>query len=83
MANTTGFRARALTPDQETAIAAALAARADIRAVADAYGVSVRTIYRARDRAKRPAYEVDVAGYRATFQLEDGLPIQVTPWVPA
>lgn len=77
-----GWRWRALTPDQEAAIAAAHAAGAEPKALADAYCVHVRTIWRAISRASRERHDVVIGEMRATFELEDGVPVQVTPWVP-
>lgn len=82
MTLSSGFRFRALTPAQEQAAHRMLQARVPSRVVAAAYGVSTRTINRVAHRAPRQRFEVEVAGYRATFELED-VPVQVTPWVPA
>lgn len=79
----TVLRWRAITPGQAIEIRKAWMAGARARDLAVAYGCHVRSIYRAIYRANAPMTEVHVAGFRATFQVEDGLPIQVTPWVPA
>ncbi|HEY8773559.1 MAG TPA: hypothetical protein VIM05_03225 [Gaiellaceae bacterium] len=76
------FRFRALTPAQELAVQRAAQHGAAFEDLATAYGVSERTIRRAIVRERRATYEVQLAGHRATFELEDGAPVQVTPWVP-
>lgn len=78
-----GYRHRATTPEQALAIKAAFEEGTRAVDLAAAYACSVRAIYRAIERAGRPRYDVVVAQCRATFQLEDGTPVQVTPWVPA
>lgn len=78
-----GYRFRVVTPEQEAALRAARESGARVADLAAAYGISVRAAYRAIARAGRPSYEVVVADRRATFQVEDGTPVQVTPWVPA
>lgn len=77
------FRFRALTPDQEVAIKAAHAGGAEVGALAGSYGVSPRTIWRAIRRGGCERHLVTVGDMRATFEIEDGMPVQVTPWVPA
>jgi DNA invertase Pin-like site-specific DNA recombinase len=77
-----GYRFRALTPEQEIAVRGAHAAGARAADLAAAYGVSRQTIYRAVERAGRPQYEVHVGDRRASFEIEDGTPVQVAPWVP-
>lgn len=57
---------------------------ASVAQLADRYGVTRRTVYRILARKARPSVEVEVAGRRATFELdEDGEPIKVTRWVAA
>ena len=51
--------------------------------LATAYGCHVRSIYRAIHRAGAPSWDITVGPYRAKFQLEGDIPVQVTPWVPA
>lgn len=75
------LRWRALTPDQTAALRHAWVNGAPAKALADAYGVHVRTVYRALQRAVEPSWDVTVGSYRATFQIEAGRPVQVTPWV--
>ena len=78
----TGYRHRALTPRQEQAVANALAGGASVEALARSHGVTTRTIYRAARRANVPTFTAHVGGFTADFRLEDGYPIQQTPWVP-
>lgn len=80
--NCAGYRWRGLTPAQQQRIRATYAAGATTEALATAYGVSQRTIQRYVARGGRPTYSVTVAGFTATYELEDGYPVQVTPWVP-
>lgn len=77
------FVHRKLTPAQEQAVRIALNAGADRNALANAYDVHVRTIDRTRERGAEQFVEVEVAGYRATFVLDQLGPVQRTPWVPA
>lgn len=74
-------RWRALNPDQEEAIRRAWVNGAPAKALADAYRVHVRTIYRTLKRAAEPSWDIRVGPYRATFQIEADRPVQVTPWV--
>jgi hypothetical protein len=77
------LRWRALTPGQATEVRKAFQHGARTADLAVAYGCHQRSIYRAIDRADAPSWTVRVAGFEATFQLEGGRPVQVTPWVPA
>lgn len=74
---------RRLTPDQETAIRAAVVRGAHPRELAKVVGVSERTIYRTLAREKREALDVTVGDYRAVFEMTDDGPVQVTTWVAA
>jgi hypothetical protein len=74
---------RRVTPRQEREILRLMDAGVPHRAVASLYGVSHRNLYRIRDRAGRPAFEVVVGGYKAWFEISDLGPVQVTGWVPA
>lgn len=74
------FQFRALSPAQEDAVRKALGAGADRHALARAYDVSVRTIQRARERACEEWVEVEVAGYRASFVVDELGPKQRTDW---
>lgn len=86
MSVASGYRWRRLSPAQITEIARRLPPGSPFevrQALADEYGVVLRTIDRARVYAQRERHRVELAGYVATFELENGEPIQVTPWVPA
>ena len=76
------LRWRALTPDQAVEVRKAWQSGARAADLATAYGCHVRSIYRAIHRAGAPSWEIVVGPYRATFQLERDVPVQVTPWVP-
>jgi hypothetical protein len=79
-----GYRiARATTPAQDRAIVQARAHGARVADLADAYGVTVRTIYRVLLRGVEPTVDASVGDWKAPFLLTDEGPIQVTPWVPA
>jgi DNA invertase Pin-like site-specific DNA recombinase len=73
-------RPRALTPQQVQRVADALANGVPPSALAAEYGVSTRTVYRAREMARQEWLEVVVGGWRAQFVLTDGGPVRVTPW---
>lgn len=78
-----GYRWRTLTPDQATAVRDAHAAGADIGALAAAYSVSRRTIYRTIERlATDEVAEARVGPYRAQYALTPEGPVQLTPWLP-
>lgn len=74
---------RRLTPAQEDAVRASVAAGADPGALAGAYGVSRRTILRTLQRYPRSVQTIELAGYRACFEVSDEGPVQLTPWVAA
>lgn len=75
---------RRLMPYQETAVAAAVSRGVPVAALAAEHHVSTRTIWRTVQRAKRPRYRVEVAGWHTTFTLsDDGVPVQEEPWRPA
>lgn len=77
------FRYRALTPEQELAVKAAHEAGASLPQLAGQYAVTQRTICRTIQRVPRERHVVEIGGFRATFEIEDGVPIQASPWVPA
>ena len=74
------FEPRALTPQQETQVR--FLARCGVTALdlAGMYGVTRRTIYRTIKRAALPVVVVEVAGYHATFEIDELGPIQRTDW---
>lgn len=74
------FQSRALTPQQEKAIRFAVRSGADCNELAAAYGVHRRTIKRTVERAALPFVDVEVGGYRATFEIDETGPIQRTGW---
>jgi hypothetical protein len=47
------------------------------------YGRSKRTIYRVIASKDPDAVSLSVNGWIASFEVGDGPPVQVTPWVPA
>lgn len=71
---------RKLTPDQETAVRQQHLRGATLRQLADQYGVTVRTIARTLHRAQRDVITVEAGPYRATYELSDEGPVQLTPW---
>lgn len=77
------LRWRALTPAQASEVRRLYESGVSARQLATGYGVHIRTIYRTLHRQSEAAYDVEVGGFRATFQMEAGRPVQVTPWVPA
>ena len=79
------FRWRALTPEQAMRCRQAVIDHVDLNAIANEYGVSRRTVYRAARRAVEPMAVVEIFGYKATFVLsaEEYQPIRMTPWTPA
>lgn len=78
-----GYRFTVLTPARAREIAKALAAGVPRKALADEYGVTLRTIDRARERARQPSAVVRVEGWWAEFVLTDEGPVRVTPWSAA
>lgn len=72
----------ALTPSQMQAVAASLDNGVRTTELADAYGVSVRTIQRTRNRSRAPWTSVSVAGWSAEYIVTDLGPIRMTPWYP-
>lgn len=82
MTTVPGYAFRRLTPDEDIAIERGLSQDVAATTLAFAYGVSVRTIYRAAARAGEPTRRVTVAGWRASFRLSDEGPIQLTQWHP-
>lgn len=79
--NATNYRARNLTRPQVVAIRLNRTHGARIVDLAEAYGVSRRTIYRALERATVPVHRVEVAGWFADFEIIEDGPIRVTPWL--
>lgn len=78
-----GYRWRLLTPYQVDAIREAHAEGASLRALADSYGCSYRTLYRAvHRRESEQIVTVALGDYCATFAIGDEGPIQLGPWVP-
>ena len=73
---------RRLTPLQDCAIRQDLDLLGSASMLAERYGVSVRTIYRAAARAGETTRRVTVAGWWATFRLTDEGPTQITMWHP-
>lgn len=74
------FQPRALTPQQEMSVRFLAGAGVPPGDLATMYGVHRRTIYRTIRRAAAPFVVVEIAGYHATFELDDLGPIQVTEW---
>lgn len=80
----TGYRWRALTPDQGVAIHRAFKVGVRAQVLAQAYGVHVRTIYRTLRRSPEEIATVRVFDQQATFvKGEDGEPVRLTAWTPA
>ena len=78
------FRRHALTPSQAEAVCDAADKGVARDALAEAYGVSRRTIQRYLARGRRPKETVTLFGRRAEFvEDSDGQPLQVTPWTVA
>lgn len=73
-------QARTLIGRQQRLVAAALDNGVSAVELARAYGVSVRTVFRARERAREQWTEVVVGDWRAQFVLTDEGPVRVTPW---
>jgi len=77
------FLHRRLSPPQEEAVRLARQHGVAVEALERQYGVSRRTIYRAIERVSRTSAVLEFGDYRATFELgPDGIPVQVTAWVP-
>lgn len=71
---------RARRPGQVAEMRRLRAAGVAISAIAYAYELSVRTVYRYLDRGDDDE-EVTVLGWRAWFGLsESGQPVRITPW---
>jgi hypothetical protein len=78
----TNFRWRSLTADQAAAIRRAMSEGVRAQDLAAEYGVTVRTIYRARDRAYEPVHAVTIGDWVGRFALTSDGPVQVEPWRP-
>ena len=79
---TPGWRlARKITPSQAHAIATAMLTGADAQALADAYGVSKRTIYRYARYGRTRWARVVVGEWAAEYVITEYGPIRCTPWV--
>ncbi len=74
-----GYRWRSLTPRQIEAVRASKAQGVSARALAGAYGVCVRTIYRAL-RTDASFVVVRVGDWHAEFLLTDDGPVRCTAW---
>ncbi len=75
-----GYLWRALTPSQCAVVREALASGVRARDLADAYGVSVRTVYRAARAARLPIVTVQVADWSAEYIVTDDGPVRCTSW---
>jgi hypothetical protein len=77
------FRWRRLSRAQDLAIAARHHAGEEAPALALAYRVSVRTIWRAIARAGEQTVTVRAGDWQAPFALTPEGPVQVDQWRPA
>jgi hypothetical protein len=77
------FVPRRLTPAQDRTIARRLATGAPASALAEVYGVTVRTIFRARRRAGEATETVRVGDWQAVFAMTEFGPVQIDQWRPA
>lgn len=75
-----GYQWRKITPAQAAAIAVDRASGVPASVIAEAYGVSVRTIYRAVACAQLPMVRVAVGSWHAEFMLTDDGPVRATAW---
>lgn len=73
---------RSVTSDKAAEICKAIAAGVPARAVAAEYGVSVRTIYRARERGYEPVVTVVAGDWATRFAITAEGPVRVEPWRP-
>lgn len=74
---------RRLTDEQAAAIRQALEGGVRARLLARSYGVSLKTIYRARHRAEEPVQSIRIGDWTGRFAITDEGPVQVEPWRPA
>lgn len=72
----------ALTLEQVRGVASARRRGVPARSLASQYGVHVRTIYRAVERADEPTVEVHVGNWRAPFAITEEGPVQIEGWRP-
>jgi DNA invertase Pin-like site-specific DNA recombinase len=75
--------ARKLTPAQEQEIARLFGQHVSAHVIANRYGISLRQVYRVKDRADLPRVEATVGEYRAWFEMSEEGPVQITGWVAA
>jgi hypothetical protein len=76
------YVSRRTTPERDRALAAAHRSGATVAALAAAYGLGLRTAYRAIARSSQPYLVARMDGWTAQFVVSDEGPVQVTPWVP-
>jgi hypothetical protein len=74
---------RRLTPAQDRTIARRLADGWTATRLAAVYGVTVRTIFRARRRAGEATETVRVGDWQAVFAMTEFGPVQIDQWRPA
>jgi hypothetical protein len=74
---------RRLTPAQDRVIARRLEAGWPASRLAAVYGVTVRTIFRARRRAGEATETVRVGDWQAAFAMTELGPVQIDQWRPA
>lgn len=78
-----GYLYRKVTPLQAGAIASAYAAGVPVAELAKAYGVAIRTIWRAIAFSRQPAVTVRIADWRAEFVITPDGPVRTTVWLAA
>lgn len=76
------FQWRSTTPAQDSAIAAAVRSGATVVGIAQAYGISTRTVLRAIERADKPIETARLGGWSAPFAITEEGPVQIGPWRP-
>lgn len=77
------FKFQRLNAAQVGHIQRALAGGVPAQTLASEYRVSVRTIYRARQRAGEAVQTVTLGRWAARFAVRDEGPVQVEPWRPS
>lgn len=77
-----GYQWRRLSLAQARAVAAALEAGASASQLAAEYGVSSRTIHRARRRVEAPLERIRAGRWEALYAITEDGPVRMSPWYP-